>query len=79
VPKYIDAHPMKPFTADILRRLQKAPKDEFGVVHDNILFNEEENRIYCVLDAPNIDAINKHHEKAGVRCEWIHEVKSARQ
>jgi len=79
VPKYIDAHPMKPFTADILRRLQKAPKDEFGVVHDNILFNEEENRIYCVLDAPNIDAINKHHEKAGVRCEWIHEVKSTRQ
>ena len=79
MPKYIDAHPMKPFTADILRRLQKAPKDEFGVVHDNILFNEEENRIYCVLDAPNIDAINKHHEKAGVRCEWIHEVKSARQ
>ena len=79
MPKYIDAHPMKPFTADILRRLQKAPKDEFGVVHDNILFNEEENRIYCVLDAPNIDAINKHHEKAGVRCEWIHEVKSTRQ
>jgi hypothetical protein len=33
VPKFIDTHPMKPFTADALNKLQNAPPDEFGVMH----------------------------------------------
>ena len=78
VPKFIDAHPMKPFTADELNKLQKAPPDEFGVTHHDILFSEKDNKIYCVLDAPNREAIHKHHAKAGIKCDWIHEVKSTR-
>lgn len=77
-PKFLDAHPMKPLTVETLRKLQKAPADEFGVTHHDILYNEAENRIYCVLDAPNVDAIHKHHEKAGIRCEWVHQVSSTR-
>jgi hypothetical protein len=52
MPKYIDTHPMKPFTAETLNELQDAPPDEFGVTHHDILFSEEDNKIYCVLDAP---------------------------
>jgi hypothetical protein len=65
VPKFIDTHPMKPFSADTL-------------THHDILFSEEDNRIYCVLDAPNREAIEKHHAKAGIKCEHIHEVESTR-
>lgn len=79
MPKFIDEHPMKPFTADQLRNLQNAPPDEFGVTHHDILFSEKDNKIFCVLDAPNSDAISKHHAKAGITCDYIHEVKSTRR
>lgn len=79
MPKFIDVHPMKPFTAEQLNKIQNAPRDEFGVTHHDILFSEKEDKIYCVLDAPDADAIEKHHAKAGIRCDWIHEVRSTRR
>ncbi len=78
MPKFIDTHPMKPFTADTLRKLQDAPADEFGVTHHDILFSEKEDKIYCVLDAPDREAIEKHHAKAGIKCDWVREVHSTR-
>jgi len=79
MPMFIDVHAMKPFTAEELKKLQNAPPDEFGVTHHDILFNEKDDKIYCVLDAPNEEAIHNHHAKAGIRCEWVREVKSARE
>lgn len=70
---------MDPLTATKLRELQKAPEDEFGVTHHDILFNEAENQIWCVLNAPDSDAVQKHHTKAGIQCDWIHEVESTRE
>ena len=64
MPKFIYAHPMEPFAADELHKLQNAPPDEFGVTHHDILFSKADNKIYCVLDAPNAEAIHKHHAKA---------------
>ncbi len=78
MPKFIDAHPMKPFTADALNKLQNASPDEFGVTHHDVLFSEKDNKIYCVLNAPDLEAIKKHHAKADIKCDWIHEVKSTR-
>ncbi len=79
MPKFIDVHEMKPFTAEQLKEIQDAPPDEFGITHHDILYNEEENRIYCVLDAPNAEAVHKHHEKAGIKCEFVREVTSTRK
>ena len=78
MPMFMDSHPMEPFTAEALREVQNAPADEFGVTHHDILFSEADNKIYCVLKAPNIEAIHKHHEAAGVSCDWVHEVTSTR-
>jgi hypothetical protein len=78
MPKYIDTHPMGKIDAATLKKLQSAPKDQFGVTHHDILYNEAEDRVYCVLDAPSADAVEKHHEHAGLKCEWVHEVKSTR-
>ena len=69
---------MSPFTAEELKKLQDAPPDEFGVTHHDILFSEGENKIYCVLDAPNEEAIHKHHQKAGIHCDFVHKVESTR-
>ena len=78
MPKFIDAHEMEPFTADQLNQLQDAPPDEFGVTHHDILFSEKDNKIYCVLDAPDAEAIHKHHAKAGIKCDFVHQVESTR-
>jgi hypothetical protein len=55
--------------------LVKIP-DEFGIKHVNIFYNKSENKSFCLLDAPNKEAVEKHHEKAGFKCDWIIEVES---
>ncbi len=78
MPKFIDTHAMKPFTGDELKKLQDAPPDEFGVTHHDILFSEKDDKIYCVLNAPDANAVHKHHAKAGIECDSVIEVKSTR-
>ncbi|USD36109.1 MULTISPECIES: nickel-binding protein [Ferrimonas] len=78
MPKFIDTHPMEPFTEQQLKDLQNAPADEFGVTHHDILFSKADNLIYCVLEAPNAEAIHKHHAKAGICCDWVRQVESTR-
>jgi hypothetical protein len=49
---------------------------EFDVKHENMFYNKEEDRFFCLLDAPNKEAIEKHHAKFGLKCEWITEVET---
>jgi hypothetical protein len=51
-----------------------APVDEFGVKPENMFYNKEEDRFFCLLDAPNKEAIEKRHARFGLKCEWITEV-----
>ena len=74
--KFLDVHSLNGFEEKTLRKLQQSPVDEFGITHDNIIYNKEEDKFYCLLDAPNREALEKHHHKAGVKCEWIIEVKT---
>jgi hypothetical protein len=37
---------------------------------------EEEDKFFCLLDAPSKDAVIKHHEKHGFKCDWVTEVKT---
>ena len=76
MPKFLDSHPMKGVSNGTLKKLQNEPKDEFGVVHLDIIFSEDEDRMFCFLEAPNKDAIIKHHEKFGYKCDYIIEVNS---
>jgi uncharacterized protein DUF4242 len=46
-----------------LKQIQMSPKDEFGVAHVNILFNPQADRVFCILDAPDKDAVEKSHKK----------------
>lgn len=76
MPTFLDAHSMSNITEDELKKLQHSEKDEFGILHINILYNTKENRCFCLLDAPNKEAVEAHHKKAGIRCEWILEVQT---
>jgi hypothetical protein len=50
--------------------------DEFQVKTINLMYNYEADRFYCLLEAPNKQAIKDHHNKYGFECEWITEVKT---
>lgn len=76
MPKYLDSHPMQNSTFKELKKLQKEPKDEFGVTHIDIICCEEKDRMYCFLEAPDKEAVEKHHEKFGYKCDFIIEVNS---
>jgi hypothetical protein len=78
MPKYIDTHEMGKLTPEQLRKLQHAPTDEFGVTHHDILFSQRENKVYCVLNAPDRKSVERHHQSAGLTTEWIEEVESTR-
>ena len=78
MPRYLDAHTFTPFTEKQLKEAQNSPRDEFGITHSNLLYNEKENKLFCLLDAPSVEAVSKHHAKAGVKCDWIVEVQSTK-
>ena len=52
---------MKGFTEQPLRKVQTALPDEFGVTTENMLLSIEADRLYCLLNAPNKEAVEKHH------------------
>jgi len=74
MPKFLDSHPLKGANPEMLRKLQNEPKDEFGVTHLNIIYSEDDDRCYCFLDAPDKEAVAKHHSKLGYKCDMIREV-----
>jgi hypothetical protein len=76
MPTYLDAHDLGNMTEEQLKQAQNAPIDEFGVTTKNMLYNKEVNMLYCILDAPSKDAVSNHHQKFGLKCDWIIEVKT---
>ena len=76
MPTYLDTHVMGNVTEEQLKQALNSPKDEFGVTHKDILYNKEENKAFCIIDAPSKDAVEKHHQNFGVKCDSITEVKS---
>jgi uncharacterized protein DUF4242 len=77
MPKFLDVHSLKGFEDEkILRKLQQSPLDKFGITHINIMYNKQEDKFFCLLDAPNREAVENHHPKQEVKCEWITEVKT---
>jgi hypothetical protein len=49
--------------------------DEFGV-RQMELYHNAEGHVYCLLEAPDAEAVRKHHAALGVSCSDVHEVKS---
>lgn len=72
--RFLDTHKIGSFTEEQLMNMQKSPLDESGVSHLNIIYNYEANIMYCLLEAPNKEAVEKHHAKLGSNCDWIIEV-----
>jgi translation elongation factor EF-Tu-like GTPase len=73
---FLDVHKV-PFKEDHLKELVYSPADEFGVRHVNLCYNKEASVCFCLLEAPDREAVVKHHDKVSIQCEWISEVTMA--
>jgi hypothetical protein len=73
---FLDVHKV-PFKEENLQELVNAPVDEFGVTHVNLFYNMEAGVCFCLLNAPDKEAVIKHHDKVNIECEWITEVNMA--
>jgi hypothetical protein len=47
--------------------------DEFGVRQVE-LYHNSDGQVYCLLEAPDAEAVRKHHAAIGVDCGEVHEV-----
>lgn len=70
----MDGHALRGAKPETLEKLQNEPEDEFGVKHLNLIYSEDEDKMYCILNAPNKEAIKKHHDKLGYKCDFIMEI-----
>jgi hypothetical protein len=57
----------------ITQDTKNAKTDEFGVRQVE-LFHNPEGKVYCLLEAPDADAVRSHHAALGVPCGDVHEV-----
>lgn len=48
-------------------------KDEFGVRQVE-LYHNPDGKVYCLLEAPDAEAVRKHHAALDVPCGDVHEV-----
>jgi hypothetical protein len=81
MPLFLDVHPLAGKTEKDIKNIPlapNAPRDKFGVLHLTFFYNIDEDRWFCLHDAPNKEAIENHHEAADIKCDWIVEVKDTK-
>jgi hypothetical protein len=76
VTRFLDVHPTGGVNEEMLKKMQNELPDEFGVITEDIMYNIEDDKVFCLIEAPDKNAVEKHHAKYGIKCEWIVEVKT---
>ena len=76
MPVFIDSHKMAGLDVTKLKKIINSSPEKFGVTHKDILYNKKENKMFCILEAPNKDAIVNHHNDFGIKCDFIIEATS---
>jgi hypothetical protein len=71
MPAFLDFHSIGGYTEDDLKKDQMEPRDEFGVKTINIFYDMDSGTVFCLLDAPDKFAVERHHAKFGIKCGWI--------
>lgn len=74
MPIYMDTHDeTTDLPAELRRkvtdRVKNGEKDSFGVIDRGIIIDRESRKLHCVLDAPSVDAVKRHHDALNVPVE----------
>jgi hypothetical protein len=77
VPQFMDFHDDLKLPDDAVQQITREAKDHkvdaFGVRQIELFHNSDGN-VYCLLEAPDADAVRSHHAALGVPCGDVHEV-----
>jgi len=77
MPKFMDFHPDLIMELDHVQRLRQETEsgkvDQFGVRQLELFYNPDGKGVYCMLEAPDEEAVRKHH---GGNCGEIIRIES---
>jgi hypothetical protein len=57
----------------ITQETKDEKSDQFGVRQIE-LFHNPDGKVYCLLEAPDAEAVRSHHAALGVPCGEVHQV-----
>jgi len=73
----MDFHDDLKLPADAIEQIAQESRegttDQFGV-HQAELYHNADGKVYCLLDAPDEEAVRQHHEALGLSCGDVHRV-----
>lgn len=79
MPTFMDFHDDLKLPPEAIESIGQGTKDgvydEFGV-RQLELFHNPDGKVYCLLEAPDADAVRRHHAALDVPCGDVHEVSS---
>lgn len=70
----MDGHDLKGLKPKELMDAVNAPVDKHGVRTLEVLFSKNEDKLYCILDGPDEEAVKHHHHDIGLSCDFITKV-----
>ena len=77
MPRFMDYHDDLQLPQEAIDQIAQGTRegatDEFGVRQVE-LYHNADGKVYCLLDAPDADAVRAHHAAIGVPCGEVHEV-----
>lgn len=77
MPQFMDFHDDLKLPDEAIQQITQETKDrtsdEFGVRQVE-LFHNSDGQVYCLLEAPDAEAVRNHHAALGVPCGEVHEV-----
>ena len=79
MPRFMDYHEDLKLPPEAIAQIGQGTKDgvkdEFGVQQIE-LYHNADGKVFCLLDAPDEDAVRKHHAAVDVPCGAVHRVDS---
>ena len=77
MPQFMDYHDDLKLPDEAIRQITQETKDEkadeFGVRQIE-LFHNPDGKVYCLLEAPDAEAVRSHHAALGLSCGKVHQV-----
>ncbi|MGA6990272.1 MAG: nickel-binding protein [Nitrososphaeraceae archaeon] len=75
MPAFLDFHSMGRYNEDDLKKSLKEPRNELEVKVLNTFYDLDSGMMFCLVDAPDRYAVERHHSKYGMKCDWITPIK----
>jgi hypothetical protein len=77
MPQFMDYHDDLKLPAEAIAQIkgdtEAGRSDQFGVRQVE-LFHNADGKVYCLLEAPDAEAVRAHHAALGVDCGEVHQV-----